>query len=96
MLIPFERPHSAALCAALALISGLAAHAECLAPMPPERITDPAIRTEYRAEITAEYSAYFDDAQDFLRCVDETRIATISEVNQALADYQSLGIGGKN
>lgn len=84
------------LCVALAMPYGLAAEAECLAPLPPERITDPATRAEYRAEIAAEYSTYFDEAQAYLRCIDETRAATIAEVNEVLADYQSLGIGTKN
>lgn len=81
---------------ALALFYGLGAHAECLAPIPPERVTDPATRAEYHAEIAAEYSTYFDEAQAYLRCIDETRAATIAEVNEVLADYQTLGIGTKN
>lgn len=85
-----------ALCAVLTFACGLAADAECLAPIPPERVTDPAIRADYHAEISAEYSAYFDEVQAYLRCLDETRTATIAEVNQVLADYQSLGIGGKH
>ena len=84
------------LCLALLLACGSRAEAECLAPLPPERVTDPATRAEYRAEIAAEYSTYFDEAQAFLRCLDETRATTIAEVNQVLADYQSLGIGRKD
>lgn len=81
---------------ALAMLCGLPAHAECLAPLPPGRVTDPATRTEYHAEIAAEYSTYFDEAQAYLRCLDETRAATIAEVNAVLADYQTLGIGKTN
>ncbi len=91
-----QTPAFGLLGAALALVCGLAAKAECLAPMPPERVMDPATRAEYRTEIAAEYSTYFDEVQAYLRCIDETRATTIAEVNQVLADYQSLGIGRKD
>ncbi len=96
MPFPSPHPHSVALCTALTLVCGLAAQAECLAPMPPEKVTDPGLRAEYQSEITAEYSTYFDEAQAYLRCLEETRAATIAEVNQVPADYQSLGIGRKD
>ena len=64
---------------------------DCLPPIPPAPVTDAATRAEYRAEIGREFSAYFDDAQAYLRCLDAARAEVSEEVNRVIRDYQSLG-----
>ena len=63
---------------------------DCLPPIPPAPVTDAATRAEYRAEIGREFSAYFDDAQAYLRCLDAARAAVSEEINRAISDYQAL------
>lgn len=74
---------------------GLVVHAEtalnCLPPVPPLPVTDPATRAEYRREIGQEYAAYFDEAQTYLRCLETARASVTDEVNRVIADYQKLG-----
>ena len=64
---------------------------DCLPPVPPAPLTDAATRAEYRNEIGQEYSAYFDEAQAYLRCLDAARAEVSEEINRAIRDYQSLG-----
>lgn len=64
---------------------------DCLPPVPPGRVTDAATRAEYRVEIGQEFTAYFDEAQAYLRCLDAARSKVSEEINHAIRDYQSLG-----
>jgi hypothetical protein len=64
---------------------------DCLPPVPPTPVTDHGILAEYRDEIAAEYSDYFDEAQTYLRCLDAARTSVTEEVNQTIADYRRLG-----
>ena len=64
---------------------------DCLPPVPPAPLTDAATRAEYRNEIGQEYSAYFDEAQAYLRCLDAARAEVSEEINRAIHDYQALG-----
>ena len=64
---------------------------DCLPPVPPAPLTDAATRAEYRNEIGQEYSAYFDEAQAYLRCLDAARAEVSEEINRAILDYQALG-----
>ena len=64
---------------------------DCLPPVPPAPVTDAATRAEYRTEIGQEFSAYFDDAQAYLRCLDAARAEVSEEINRAIHDYQALG-----
>jgi hypothetical protein len=64
---------------------------DCLPPIPPAPVTDAATRTEYRTEIGQEFTAYFDEAQAYLRCLDAARSKVSEEINHAIRDYQSLG-----
>lgn len=54
-------------------------------------MTDAATRAEYRTEIGQEFTAYFDEAQAYLRCLDAARAAVSEEINRVIPDYQSLG-----
>ena len=87
-------PLTGCLCLAL-LFSGSPVRAdtalECLPPIPPAPVNDAAVRKTYRSEIGEEYSAYFDDAQTYLRCLEAARAEITDEVNRAIADYQTLG-----
>jgi len=65
---------------------------DCLPPVPPAPLTDAATRAEYRNEIGQEYSAYFDEAQAYLRCLDAARAEVSEEINRAILDYQALGV----
>lgn len=64
---------------------------DCLPPVPPMPVTDAATRAEYRTEIGQEFTAYFDEAQAYLRCLDAARAEVSEEINRAIRDYQSLG-----
>jgi hypothetical protein len=65
---------------------------DCLPPVPPAPVTDTATRAEYRTEIGQEFTAYFDEAQAYLRCLDAARAEVSEEINRAIRDYQSLGL----
>lgn len=64
---------------------------DCLPPVPPAPVTDAATRAEYRTEIGQEFTAYFDEAQAYLRCLDAARAEVSEEINRAIHDYQALG-----
>lgn len=64
---------------------------DCLPPVPPAPVTDAATRAEYRVEIGQEFTAYFDEAQTYLRCLDAARAQVSEEINRAIHDYQALG-----
>lgn len=64
---------------------------DCLPPVPPAPVTDAATRAEYRNEIGQEFTAYFDEAQVYLRCLDAARAEVSEEINRAIRDYQALG-----
>ena len=63
----------------------------CLPPVPPTPVTDAATRAEYRVEIGQEFTAYFDEAQSYLHCLDAARAQVSEEINRAIRDYQALG-----
>lgn len=63
----------------------------CLPPVPPAQVTDAATRAKYRTEIGQEFTAYFDEAQAYLRCLDAARAEVSEEINRAIRDYQVLG-----
>ena len=64
---------------------------DCLPPVPPAPVTDAATRAEFRVEIGQEFTAYFDEAQAYLRCLDAARAEVSEEINRAIRDYQALG-----
>jgi hypothetical protein len=64
---------------------------DCLPPVPPGPVTDAATLAEYRTEIGQEFTAYFDEAQSYLRCLDAARAQVSEEINRAIRDYQALG-----
>ena len=64
---------------------------DCLPPVPPAPVTDAATRAEYRNEIGQEFTAYFDEAQVYLHCLDAARAEVFEEINRAIHDYQALG-----
>ena len=64
---------------------------DCLPPIPPAPVTDAATRAEFRVEIGQEFTAYFDEAQAYLRCLDAARAEVSEEINRAIRDYQALG-----
>ncbi len=75
------------------LVCGVAQGAtalDCLPPIPPAPVTDAATRAEFRVEIGQEFTAYFDEAQTYLRCLDAARAQVSEEINRAIRDYQSL------
>ena len=72
-------------------VSQAATSLNCLPPVPPAPVTDAATRAEYRTEIGQEFTAYFDEAQAYLRCLDAARAKVSEEINRAISDYQALG-----
>jgi hypothetical protein len=97
MPLPSPRPLLTGLVGLMAMFLGSAALAvttlDCLPPIPPAPVPDAGLRAEYRDEIGQEYSAYFDEAQAYLRCLDRARSAVTEEINRAIADYQTLDSG---
>ena len=76
------------------LVCGVAQGAtalDCLPPIPPAPVTDAATRAEFRVELGQEFTAYFDEAQAYLRCLDAARAEVSEEINRAIRDYQALG-----
>lgn len=63
---------------------------DCLPPISPGPVTDAATRAEYRMEIGQEFTAYFDEAQAYLRCLDAARAEVSEEINRAIRDYHAL------
>ncbi len=72
-------------------VSQAATSLDCLPPVPPAPVTDAATRAEYRVEIGREFTAYFDEAQAYLHCLDAARAQVSEEINHAIRDYQALG-----
>lgn len=64
---------------------------DCLPPIPPAPVTDAATRAEYRVEIGQEFTAYFDEAQAYLRCLDAARAQVSEDINRVIRDYEALG-----
>jgi hypothetical protein len=64
---------------------------DCLPPVPPAPVSDAATRAEYRTEIGKEFTAYFDEAQAYLHCLDAARAEVSEEINRAIHDFQALG-----
>ena len=95
--MPIRLPNRAHLLVAALLtmpvcgVSQAATSLDCLPPIPPAPVTDAATRAEYRTEIGQEFTAYFDEAQAYLRCLDAARAQVSEEINRAIRDYQALG-----
>ena len=65
---------------------------DCAPPLRPAAVTDARVLAEYAAELREEYALFFDEAQNFFRCLERARIAVTEEVNQAIADYGAVGV----
>lgn len=94
----FPRPSRYLVTCAAIMITKLAGGAsmaatalDCLPPIPPAPATDASTRADYHSEIGQEYTAYFDEAQAYLRCLDAARTAVTEEINRAIVDYRALG-----
>lgn len=96
MLNPSLRTIAPGLLAAIiATLPGAAAAQgliDCAPPLRPAAVTDARVLDEYASEIREEYALYFDEAQDFFRCIERARIAVTEEVNQAIVDYGAMGV----
>jgi hypothetical protein len=62
----------------------------CLPPAVPLLPNDPEMLIEFRAELSAEFSQYFTDAQDYLNCLQQAHGATRLEIESAIRDYTAL------
>ncbi len=58
----------------------------CDPPLSPMYVSDVLI-IDYRAEIRAEYEAYFSDAQSYLGCMERERVAVMAEIKQTATQY---------
>ncbi len=63
---------------------------DCTPPLRPTAVTDARVLAEYAPELREEYALFFDEAQDFFRCLERARVAVTEEVNQAIVDYGAL------
>jgi hypothetical protein len=59
----------------------------CLAPEVPITALPEAVLSEYRAEIAAEFEAYFTDLSDHIACLDSERSRAMSEARVATEAY---------
>jgi hypothetical protein len=62
----------------------------CLAPEVPITALPEAVFSEYRAEIAAEFEAYFADLSDHIACLDSERSRALSEARVATEAYSAF------
>jgi hypothetical protein len=62
----------------------------CLAPEVPITALPEAVLSEYRAEIAAEFEAYFADLSDHIACLDTERSRALSEARAATEVYSAF------
>lgn len=82
-----------AICMMLAVNSTAIAQSEvirCLAPEVPITALPEAVLAEYRAEIAAEFEAYFTDLSDHIACLDSERSRAFSEARVATEAYSAF------
>jgi hypothetical protein len=80
----------AAICVVASMSSTAFAQPEvirCLAPEVPITDLPEAVLAEYRAEIAAEFEAYFADLSKHIACLDAERSRALSEARAATAAY---------
>jgi hypothetical protein len=81
------------LCVMVAVSSTAFAQPEvirCLAPEVPITALPEAVLSEYRAEIAAEFEAYFSDLSDHIACLDTERSRALSEARVATEAYSAF------
>ena len=79
-----------AICASISVTSAACAQPDvirCLAPEVPITDLPEAVLLEYRAEIAAEFEAYFADLSAHLACLDTERNRALSEAQMATEAY---------
>lgn len=62
----------------------------CVAPEVPITALPEAVLAEYRAEIAAEFEAYFGDLSDHIACLDTERSRALSEARVATEAYSAF------
>ena len=62
----------------------------CLAPEVPITALPEAVLSEYRAEIAAEFEAYFSDLSNHIACLDTERSRALSEARVATEAYSAF------
>ena len=62
----------------------------CLAPEVPITDLPEAVLSEYRAEIAAEFEAYFADLSNHIACLDAERSRALSEAHVATETYSAF------
>jgi hypothetical protein len=82
-----------AFCAVVSVSSSAFAQPEvirCLAPEVPITALPEAVLSKYRAEIAAEFDAYFTDLSDHIACLDTERSRALSEARVATETYSAF------
>jgi hypothetical protein len=82
-----------AICIAVTVTSAAFAQPEvirCLAPEVPITDLPEAVLSEYRAEITAEFEAYFVAVSNHIACLDTERDRALSEAHIATEAYSTF------
>lgn len=82
-----------AICVAVAVNSAAFAQPEvirCLAPEVPITDLPEAVLAEYRAEIAAEFEAYFAELSHHIACLDAERRRALSEASLATETYSAF------
>ena len=82
-----------AICMAVSVSSAALAQPEvirCLAPEVPIIDLPEAVLYEYRAEIAAEFEAYFADLSNHIACLDAERSRALSEASLAAEAYSAF------
>ena len=62
----------------------------CLQPETPMTALSEAVLTEYRAEIAAEFEAYYGAVSDYIACLDDERARALTEAHAATEAYSNL------
>jgi hypothetical protein len=87
------RPALAVSAAVLAGVSEALAQAApllCLPPEAPMTALPATVLTEYRAEISSEFEAYFGAVTDYITCLDTERTRALDEARAATEAYSTL------
>ncbi|MDR7127231.1 hypothetical protein [Pseudotabrizicola sp. 4114] len=82
-----------AICVGVAVSSASFAQPEvirCPSPEVPVTELPAAVLTEYRAEIAAEFEAYFADLSEHIACLDAERSRALSEAHSATKAYSAF------
>ena len=63
---------------------------DCVPPLTPDTTASASLVREFEGEMRAEFSAYFDAAQSYIRCLDAASQSARREVEEVLIAHRRL------